>query len=102
MSKFVEVQKKGIDRCWIGTQLDPDKLHLHITAIPAGERAHPPHTHNGVEAFYVLEGSGVIETEGETIPIKANQAVILDASHMHGLMNTGSVPMKYVVIIVKS
>ena len=102
MSKFIEIQKKGIDQCWIGSNLDPEKLHFHITAIPAGERAHPAHTHSGVEAFYVLEGNGIIESEGETIPVSANQAVILDASHIHGLMNTGSVPMKYVVIIVKS
>ena len=102
MSNFLEVQKKGIEHCWIGTQLDPDKLHFHITEIPAGVRAHPPHTHNGIEAFYVLEGSGAIETEGETISVKANQAVILDASHIHGLVNTGTVPMRYLVIIAKS
>jgi mannose-6-phosphate isomerase-like protein (cupin superfamily) len=102
MSEFIEIQKKGLSGCWIAASLDPEKLHLHITEIPAGTRAHPPHTHTGAEAFYVLEGSGVIETKGETIPVAANQAVILDASHEHGLINTGNVPMKYVVIIVKS
>jgi mannose-6-phosphate isomerase-like protein (cupin superfamily) len=101
MSKFIEVQKKGLSRCWLEDSLDPQQLHLHLTEIPAGARAHLPHTHAGAEAFYVLEGSGVIETEEETILVEANQAVILDASHMHGLINTGQVPMKYVVIIAK-
>jgi mannose-6-phosphate isomerase-like protein (cupin superfamily) len=101
MSQFIDIQRKGLIRCLSAASLDPEKLRLHITEIPPGTRAHPAHTHNGTEAFYVLEGSGVIETEGETIPVESNQAVILDANHMHGLINTGSVPMKYIVIITK-
>jgi mannose-6-phosphate isomerase-like protein (cupin superfamily) len=101
MSEFTEIQAKGLSGCWIAASLDPEKLHLHITEIPAGARAHPLHNHDGAEAFYVLEGSGVIETRGETVPVGANQAVILDASHLHGLINTGDRPMKYVVIIAK-
>ena len=102
MSNFTQVQKKGIDACWLESSLNPDQLHLHITEIPAGTRAHPPHTHNGAEAFYILEGSGQIETESGPIPLQANQVVILDASREHGLVNTGDGPMKYIVIITKS
>jgi mannose-6-phosphate isomerase-like protein (cupin superfamily) len=101
MSAFKEIQLRGISRSWVAASLEPEKLHLHITELPAGVRAHPAHTHSGTEAFYVLEGSGVVEMDGETIPIEANQTVILDASRMHGLANTGSTPMKYLVIIVK-
>ena len=102
MSQFIEIQKKGLSRCTIAASLDPEKLSLHISEIAPGTRAHPPHTHNGIEAFYVLEGSGAIETEGESIRVESNQTVILDANHMHGLVNTGNVPMKYLVIIAKS
>jgi len=102
MSKFVKIQKKGLSRCSIAASLDAEILSLHISEIAPGTRAHPPHAHTGTEAFYVLEGSGAIETEGETIAVESNQAIILDASHMHGLVNTGSVPMKYLVIIAKS
>jgi mannose-6-phosphate isomerase-like protein (cupin superfamily) len=102
MSKFKEIQQKGLSRSWIAATLDPEQLHLHITELPAGVRAHPAHTHQGTEAFYVLEGRGVVEMEGETIPVEANQTVILDASRMHGLANTGDTPMKYLVIISKS
>ena len=102
MSSMVLVEKKGLDKCWLEASLDPDRLHLHITEIPAGTRAHPPHTHTGVEAFYVLEGSGVIETESGPISVEANQAVILDSTRQHGLVNTGNGPMKYIVIITKT
>jgi len=101
MTSMVEVQKKGLDKCWLEDSLDPERLHMHITEIPAGTRAHPPHTHTGVEAFYVLEGSGVIETENGPISVMANQAVILDSTRQHGLVNTGNGPMKYIVIITK-
>ena len=102
MTSMVEVQKKGLDKCWLEDSLDPERLHVHITEIPAGTRAHPPHTHTGVEAFYVLEGIGVIETENGPISVKANQAVILDSTRQHGLVNTGNGPMKYIVIITKT
>lgn len=102
MSNFTQVQKKGIDACWLESSINPDQLHLHITEVPAGARPHPPHSHEGVEAFYVLEGSGEIETESGPILLHANQSIILDASHVHGLVNTGTGPMKYVVIITKS
>ena len=101
MNEMLEVQKKGLDKCWLESSLDPERLHLHISEIPAGTRAHPPHTHEGAEAFYVLEGQGVVETIGGTIPVAANQAVILDAGQQHGLVNTGDGPMKYIVIIAK-
>jgi len=101
VNTFTQVQKKGLDACWLESSLNLDQLHLHITEIPAGARPHPPHTHAGAEAFYVLEGSGQIETESGIIPLQANQAVILDASRVHGLVNTGTGPMKYIVIITR-
>jgi len=101
MGQFIEIKKKGLSRCSIAASIDPEKLSLHISEIAPGTRAHPPHAHEGVEAFYVLEGSGVIEMEGETIQVESNQAVILDADRMHGLINTGNVPMKYLVVIGK-
>ncbi len=101
MSKFKEIALKGISKCWMAASLDPEELHLHITEVPAGARPHSAHTHEGAEAFYVLEGSGEVEMEGETVPVEANQAVILDANRLHGLVNTGSLPMKYIVIIAK-
>lgn len=101
MSKFKQIQQKGIDQTWIAATLNPEALHLHITEVPPGDRPHSAHNHSGVEAFYILEGSGVVEMEGEAIPVVANQVIILDAARMHGLVNTGSTPMRYIVIIAK-
>jgi mannose-6-phosphate isomerase-like protein (cupin superfamily) len=101
MSKFNEISKKGLSGFFVDASLAPGRLSLHISQIEPGTSSHPPHTHAGVEAFYVLEGSGAVELEGETIAISANQAVAVDSTRLHGLSNTGSVPMKYLVIIAK-
>jgi (S)-ureidoglycine aminohydrolase len=101
MTPFVEVSKKGIAKTMLEGSLDPERLSLHVTEIPAGTRSHAPHIHAGVEAFFVLEGSGTIETEGQLVPIGTNEVVILDPSKLHGIANTGSVPMKYVVVLSK-
>ena len=101
MAEFTRLDKKGLDGFWIESSLAVDKISLHLSQIEPGTSSHPPHTHTGVEAFYVLEGSGVVEVEGEKIAISANQAVAVDPTRLHGLSNTGSVPMKYLVIITK-
>jgi mannose-6-phosphate isomerase-like protein (cupin superfamily) len=102
MAEFRELIKKGLSACWMEASLNPDRLSLHLSQIEPGTRAHPPHTHTGVEAFYILEGSGVVELEdGTTLALSANQTAIIDAGKMHGLVNTGSVPMRYLVIISK-
>ena len=100
MSFLVE-SVKGLSKVLVDKSIDPEALHLHISEIEPGMVAHPPHTHEGVEAFYVLEGQGTIEMEGESHTIGPNQAILLDATKLHGLTNTGDTPMRYIVIIAK-
>ena len=92
---------KGLTKCLIDEDIDPETFSVHISEVDAGTRAHPPHTHEGVEAFYVLEGNGTIEIEGESHPLGPNEAVLLDPTKNHGLVNTGSTPMRYIVIITR-
>ena len=101
MPEFQSILKKGLDGCFVDKAVDPDRLSLHISQIEPGTRAHPPHTHAGVEAFYILEGSGTAEVEDTIVQLNTNQVVIIDPGKLHGLVNTGSVPMRYIVIIAK-
>ena len=98
---FVEIAKKGISKFSIETGVDPDKLSLHISEAAPGTRLHPPHTHAGLEGFYVLEGNGMVEAASGSQPISPNEVVIVDASKPHGLVNTGTTKMRYIVIIAK-
>jgi uncharacterized cupin superfamily protein len=53
---FLEHTVKGLTRYLVDEDLQPERLHLHISEIDPGTWAHPPHRHDGVEALYVLEG----------------------------------------------
>jgi mannose-6-phosphate isomerase-like protein (cupin superfamily) len=102
MTQFTNLPMKGLDGFWIESSLAADKLRLHITEIEPGTRAHAPHTHAGVESFYILSGNGTLEIEdGTKISIGSNQAVTVDPTRLHGLVNTGSTVLKYIVIIAK-
>ena len=63
------------------------------------------HVHNGdvkygplEELYYCMEGEGVMWIDGEDVPVAAGDAVLAPARSYHGLKNTGSVPLKLVLI----
>jgi len=90
---------KGLGQYLVDSGIDPQVLRMHISEIAAGTSSHPPHIHAGIEAFYVLEGYGTLAIDGEQHVLGPNDVIILDPTKMHGLTNTGDVPMRYMVII---
>jgi (S)-ureidoglycine aminohydrolase len=98
---FLEQKVKGLARCLVDEDRQPERLHIHISEISPGTWSHPPHQHDGVEAFYVLEGEGTLEIDGERHILKANESAVFDPTKLHGLLNTGTAPMRYVVIIAR-
>ena len=98
---FEEHQPKGLTRFFVDTDLPSERLRIHISEVGPGDRSHPPHRHEGVEAFYMLEGEGTLEIDDERRLIKANEAVVFDPTKLHGLVNTGATPMRYIVIIAR-
>jgi mannose-6-phosphate isomerase-like protein (cupin superfamily) len=99
---FTEISKKGIAKFSLEAGIDPERMSVHISEAEPGTRLHPPHTHAGLEGFYVLEGRGTVESEGGRQPVGPNEVVIVDASKPHGLINTGTTRMRYIVIIAKA
>ncbi len=98
---FTQIAKKGIAAFSIENGIDPDEFSMHISEAAPGTRLHPPHTHAGLEAFYMLEGNGAVETEDGRQEIGPNECAVVDATKPHGLVNAGAVKMRYIVIIVK-
>jgi quercetin dioxygenase-like cupin family protein len=93
---------KGLGKYLVDSGIDPQMLRMHITEIAPGTSAHAPHTHAGLEAFYILEGHGILNVEGDTPQaLGPNDVIILDPAKLHGLTNTGATPMRYMVIIAK-
>jgi mannose-6-phosphate isomerase-like protein (cupin superfamily) len=95
------VEEKGVNKLWVGEDVPADALSLHISEVGPGLRAHPPHTHDGVECFFMLDGKAAMEIGGERIELDAKDGIVLEPSTLHGLVNIGDVPMRYMVIIAK-
>jgi mannose-6-phosphate isomerase-like protein (cupin superfamily) len=95
---FADVPVKGLRRMLVAEGLDPWRLHVHLSEIGPGTRAHAAHAHEGVEAFLVLEGTGAVESDGSSQPIGPEECLVLDAARQHGLVNTGTGRLRYLVI----
>jgi uncharacterized cupin superfamily protein len=96
---FLDHKVKGLTRCLLDADLQDEPLHVHISEVEAGGRSHPPHQHGGLEAFYMLEGEGTLEIDGESYILKANEAAVFDPRKLHGLVNHSSALMRYLVIL---
>ena len=98
---FHEHQAKGLARFFLDADLPDERLRIHISEVGPGARSHPPHQHPGVEALYMLEGECTLEIAEERRVVRANEAIVFDPSKLHGLVNTGATPMRYIVIIAR-
>jgi uncharacterized cupin superfamily protein len=98
---FAEHQSKGLARLLADVDLPPERLRIHISEVGPGQRSHPPHKHAGVEAFYMLAGEGTLEIDAERQRIATGEAIVFDPTKLHGLVNSGDVPMRYIVIIAR-
>lgn len=59
------------------------------------------HKHEGdSEAYYFLEGSGEYRNNDEIFQIKAGDLTVVDDNNSHGIKNTGSVPLKFIALIL--
>ena len=101
MGTQIRTDIKGIDRFIFEAGSDPARLHLHVSEVPPGTRAHPPHQHAGSEIFYVFCGEGEVVYGEKTHRLTANQAIHVDCRTLHGIRNAGDTPLRYAVIIAK-
>jgi len=97
---FRTLDIKGVARYLTDMDLEGEPLHLHVSEVALGERAHPPHRHGGYEAFYLLAGEAVLEFADERVALAAGECAVFDPHKLHGLVNTGDEPLRYVVVLV--
>ena len=90
---------KGIRRFLYADGADDNRLHLHVSKGAPGARAHPPHSHDGQEIFYVLSGHGEVLVGDTAHEIRGGEAIQVDCTLKHGIKNSGDSSMRYAVII---
>jgi mannose-6-phosphate isomerase-like protein (cupin superfamily) len=56
------------------------ELGVYVLVAPEPDRQQP---HEDDEVYVVLEGSGVLEVEGEQVPVKEGSAVFVEAGADH-------------------
>jgi hypothetical protein len=68
---FIEHRVKGLRRMLVAEGIDPRRLHVRLSEIGPGTRAHP---------------------------IGPEKHIVLDATREHGLVNTGPGRLRYLAI----
>ncbi|TPW30489.1 cupin domain-containing protein [Martelella alba] len=82
------------DTNYFAILFDPQKdgiEHILVIEIFTVGGATPPNEHSHAhEFFYVLEGEGIAASDGEEMPIKKGDALMLRPGSEHIVKNTGS------------
>lgn len=70
------------------------------TSLPVGAWI-GPHVHKGEsEIYYYIEGTGEYYDDGKTVSVEPGCMTQVRAGHQHGLKNTGTVPLRYICLIL--
>lgn len=72
-----------------------------IAVIEPGHEIHPAHKHEDEEYLLIIEGSGGWTLNAVETPAKAGDVLYVSPWDMHGIFNTGDVPMKFFVTRAK-
>lgn len=76
--------------------------YVHDDVLPPGTSI-GEHRHDGDEEFYyILEGSGVMTLDDEIVAVQAGDFCFTKSGHRHNLRNTGTVPMRLMVVCAKN
>ncbi len=60
-----------------------------------GMEPHPPHQHPEEEFMLVTEGTGIISVEDTVYEVGPGSMMYCAGNNMHGIRNTGDVPMTF-------
>jgi quercetin dioxygenase-like cupin family protein len=63
--------------------------------LKPGMSPHPPHEHPEEEFMVVAEGTGEISVEGKVTKVAPGSIMFCAAGKLHGIVNTGKVPLLF-------
>ncbi|WP_166999382.1 cupin domain-containing protein [Paramicrobacterium fandaimingii] len=96
----MEVGQSGVrDKKLIYPEMgfDAATLCLGVVEIDPGNHS-PLHRHNCEEVYYVIEGTGHVEQDGQTFPLSTGDAVLNRVNVDHRVFNTGDITMRLAVV----
>jgi len=87
--KKVIVQKEEVDK-------NSKLMMVNLCKVPVG-KTHKAHSHKTMEEiFYFTKGGGEIRIEEEIEPVGPGDRVIVPATHVHQIKNTGNEELEYI------
>lgn len=63
--------------------------------LKPGTSPHPPHQHEEEEFMIVTEGTGEILVDGKKSPVGPGSMMYCESNRLHGILNTGQVPLLF-------
>jgi mannose-6-phosphate isomerase-like protein (cupin superfamily) len=66
--------------------------------VKPGEEIHAPHKHLEEEFMYLAKGTGTWHLDGKEIPAKEGDVLYCKPWAVHGLKNTGTEPLTFLVV----
>ncbi len=78
-----------------GDRTPSDCLTLGLCEVPPGEALHV-HRHAQAEAYYVLEGEGVVTLDGHEHAVKKGSALFIPGNAHHGIRNPSGAPLRFI------
>lgn len=92
---------RGVNIQWAISEKNGGAPVFAMRRFVIDEDGHTPfHAHDWEHEVYVLSGTGVVKLEGEEVPIKAGDAVLVPAGEMHGFNNTGiDAPLEFLCLV---
>ena len=89
----------GEFRRYFGGQTDGTlKVLTAMATVEPGKAVHKAHRHAEEEYLILVEGEGTWSLEGKTSPAKKGDILYTAPWAYHGLVNTGSKPLVFVVV----
>lgn len=90
----------AVDGCRVFTHFNGPTDQLSglcagIALLEPGATPHPPHKHPEEEFLIVTAGTGEIECAGQTTQVGPGAMMYCAGGTLHGITNTGSVPMTF-------
>ncbi len=102
LASFGQGESYGCMRARLGPLVGLEKIGCSLVVLEPGKKAVPFHSHSSnEEAFFILEGEGCYRLGDQTYSVKAGDllaAPVGGAEKAHQIINTGSLPMKYLAL----
>lgn len=94
---FAKQIENGVDLTEIAKRI----AAVYDTALPPGQSIQPHYHTDFEEIYYVLSGYGIMTIDEEQKEISRSDVVYIPALAPHALLNTGSVPLRFITVTVK-